>query len=122
MFIVPVALGVLTFGQQVAEIPMPERPVLKAGLGACSAEFRVRDADGSPSFGATIHVRVRYGVLGIKRTDLEVGTDSNGHARIEGLPAKAKPLAYDIQKDGKKATAEQIVADMCQAKYDVTLK
>ena len=73
-------------------------------------------------YGATIHVRVQYGPLNVKRMDLEIGTDSEGKARIKGLPDKAKPLAYDIQKGDKKATAAQDLAKSCQGKHEVTLK
>ena len=102
--------------------PSPEVPVLKANLGGdCSADFVVRQ-DGQPVYNATIHVRVRYGAFSLKRSDLEIGTNSDGKARIEGLPAKAKPLAYDIHKDEKKAAAEQDVTNMCHAMFDVSLK
>jgi hypothetical protein len=116
------ALMLAAFAQQPPATAPVEIPILKAGLGSCAADFVVKDAQGAPVYGAAIHVRVRYGVLGVKRADLEVGTNSNGEARIEGLPAKAKPLAYDIQKDGRKATAEQNVADRCEAKFDIALK
>ena len=42
-------------------------PVLKANLGDCSADFVVRGADGHPVYNATIHVRVRYGFMSLKR-------------------------------------------------------
>jgi len=82
----------------------------------------VKDSEGKPVYAATIHVRVRYGVWGIKRADLEVGANSDGEARIEGLPDKAKPLTYDIQKAGRKAVVEQNVSDNCHANYEVSLK
>ena len=109
-------------GQQPAEPAKPEVTVLKAGLGGCSADFVIKDADGKPVYAANVHVRVRYGVFGVKRADLEVGTNSNGEARIEGLPDKARPMTYDVQKDAKKASAEQDVAANCHPKYDLTLK
>ena len=112
--------GVLA--QQPAEQPKPELAVLKAGLGPCSADFSVKDADGMPVYGASVHVKVRYGAFGVKRADLEVGTNSSGEARMEGLPDKARPLVYDVQKSGKKATAEQNVTTACNAKYALTLK
>ena len=82
----------------------------------------VKDGAGAPVYLATIHVRVRYGPLNVKRMDLEVGTNSEGKARIEGLPDKARPLAYEIQKDMKKATTEQNVAQTCQGAFTITLK
>jgi len=122
MLITAFALTAGLLAQQPTDAPKLEVPVLKAGLGPCSADFIVKDADGMPVYAAAVHVRVRYGVFGIKRADLEVGTNSNGEARIEGLPDKARPLVYDVQKDDKKAAAEQNVESSCNAKYDLTLK
>jgi hypothetical protein len=102
--------------------PPQEVPVLKANLGGdCSADFVVRQ-DGQPVYNATIHVKVRYGALSLKRSDLEIGTNSDGKARIEGLPTKAKPLAYDVHKDTRKAALEQDVANTCHATFEVELK
>jgi hypothetical protein len=112
-------LGALLASQQAAP---QEIPVLKANLGDCSADFLVRAADGKPVYNATIHVRVRYGAFSVKRSDLEIGTNADGKARIEGLPSKAKPLAYDIRKDNQKAAVEQNVADNCHAMFEVALK
>ena len=99
-----------------------EVPVLKANLGSCSADFAVRGADGQPVYNATIHVRVRYGFMSLKRSDLEIGTNADGKARIEGLPSKAKPLAYDIRKGAASAAVMQDVEAMCTAAFDVALK
>ena len=122
MRIAAIVLAGLALAQQ-PESPTPDIAVLKANLGGdCSADFTVAGADGKPVYAATIHVRVRYGPLNLKRADLEIGTNSDGKARIEGLPAKARPLAYDIGKEGKKAMAEQNVADMCHASFEVSLK
>jgi hypothetical protein len=67
-------------------------------------------------------VRVRYGFMSLKRSDLEIGTNADGKARIEGLPAKAKPLAYDIRKEPATAAVAQDVEAMCNASFDVALK
>ena len=122
MLLATIAFAAVALARQPAEAPKPEIAVLKAGLGACSADFSVRDADGKPVYAATIHVRVRYGVWGIKRSDLEVGTNADGKARIEGLPSKAKPLIFDIQKASFKSVVEQNVSDSCNAKHEVSLK
>src|SRR5581483_6702241 len=90
------AAGVLFQQPGGAPKPVPV-PILDAKLGTkCSADFTVNDEEVKPVYDATVHVRVRYGFAGIKRSDLEVGTNSEGKARIQGLPDKAKPLAYDI--------------------------
>lgn len=122
MTLFTIALTAIALAQQPPEAPRPEMAVLKAGLGACSADFTVKDSDGMPVNAATIHVKVRHGMMGIKRMDLEVTTNIEGKARIEGLPAKARPLAYDIQKAGRKAVAGQNLSKNCQATHEVSLK
>jgi hypothetical protein len=107
---------------QAGEPPKPEVPSLKAGLGTCVADFTVKDANGKPVYQATIHSKIRYGAMSIKRMDVEVSTNDEGKARIEGLPTKAKPIVYDIEKAGTKVTAQQDVANACMASLQVTLK
>lgn len=107
---------------QAAGESKSEVPVLKAGVGTCAADFVVSDANGKPVYLATIHARIRYGALNVKRMDVEVSTNDEGKARIEGLPNKARPIVYDIEKDGTKATSQQDVATGCEASLQVTLK
>lgn len=122
MVSVAFVLSVLALAQQPAEPAPPKMAVLEADLGDCSADFTVRDASGAPVYGATISVQVRYGFMNLRRSDLEVGTNADGRARIEGLPAKAKTLNYDIRKDGKGAMVQQDVATLCRGVYEVALK
>src|SRR4051812_6337160 len=97
--------------------------LMKANLGgSCSADFTVKDASGKPVFGALVHVKVRYGFAGVKRADLEVGTSSEGKARVEGLPDKARPMTWEVKKDAKTIEVTQDVADTCRATFDVVLK
>ena len=115
------ALALVVLAQQPAKAP--DVTLMQAALGgSCSAEFTVKDAGGKPVYAAMVHVKVRYGFAGVKRADLEVGTSSEGKARLEGLPDKARPMTYDISKDEKKIEVTQDVADMCHATFDVTLK
>ena len=123
MIIATIALAAVAFVQQpAAEAPEPDLAVISARLGGCAADFTVRDADDQPVYAAIVHVRIRYGFLGIKRMDLEVGTDSVGKARVEGLPDTVKPLTFDIRKGDKKALAEQTHLSDCQATYEVSLE
>src|SRR5207244_10033637 len=115
------AAAALLLLQQPAKTP--DVTLMKASLGgSCSADFTVKDADGKPVYAAMVHVKVRYGFAGVKRADLEVGTSSEGKARIEGLPDKARLMTYDIKKDDRKVEVTQDVADMCHATFDVTVK
>ena len=96
--------------------------IISARLGDCSADFTVTDATGAPVYAAIVHVRIRYGFMGVKRMDLEVGTNSDGKTRVEGLPEDARPLIYDITKDNRTATVEQNLSTTCRGTYQVTLK
>ena len=117
-------MALATFAQQQApaEPAKPGPTVINARLGGCAADFTVTDADGKPVFDATVHVLIRYGFMSVKRMDLEVGTNADGKARVEGLPEKAKPLVYDITKGETKGTAAQNLQDECKGIYAVTLK
>jgi len=118
-----VLIAALALAFAAAQSANPQEvPVLKANLGSCSADFTVRGADGQAVYNATIHVRVRYGFMSLKRSDLEIGTNADGKARIEGLPSKAKPLAYEIRKEAAMAAVTQDVEAMCTASFDVALK
>ena len=108
MIIATIVLAAVGLVQQpVAEAPEEDLAVISARLGACAADFTVKDADDQPVYAAIVHVRIRYGFLGIKRMDLEVGTGSDGQARVEGLPDKVKPLTFDVRKADKEAFVEQ---------------
>ena len=122
MIIATMALVATLTQQPPAGTQKPDLAVISARLGMCAADFTVKDAEGKPVYTAIVHVRVRYGFMNVKRMDLEVGTNSEGKARVEGLPAKAKPLVYDITKADKKATAEQDLETSCQKTFEVSLK
>lgn len=121
MPILHIALLALSLAQQPDAGKEPEVAVISARLGPCSADFIVTGADGKGIYAATVHVRIRYGFLGLKRMDLEVGTNGDGRARVEGLPEDARPLTYDITKDDKKTTVQQNLETSCRAKYEVSL-
>jgi len=115
--------AVLAIASLPAQAPTdPQLAVISARLGDCSADFTVRDVGGKPIYAAIVHVRIRYGFMGVKRMDVEVGTNSDGQARVEGLPAKGKPLTYDISQADRRTTVAQDLAASCRAKYEVSLK
>jgi hypothetical protein len=123
MLLLTVALAALSAAPQVAQQqPTPELAVISARQGECFGDFVVTDEAGRPVYAAVVHVRVRYGFLGVKRIDLEVGTNSEGKARVEGLPANGRTLVYDITKDNLKATVEQSLETVCRAEHKVVLK
>ena len=120
--IVLVVLVLAAPGQQSGAAPALEVPAIRAGLGSCSADFTVKDAEGKPVYAAAVHVRLRYGMMSVKRMDLEVSTNSDGKALVDTLPAKGKPFVYDIQKGDRKATVQQDVTKECHGTYEVSLK
>ena len=61
-----------------APAPNDKVPVIEGGAGPCSLELTVRGADGKPVYAATVKVHIKYGFGGIRRLDLEAGTNSDG--------------------------------------------
>ena len=121
MLVLPMLLAAALLAQQHES--NADVTLMKAGLGgSCSADFAVKDAEGKPVVGATVHVKLRYGFAGVKRADLEIETSPNGKVRIEGLPEKAKPMTYEVKKDELKAEVTQDVSQTCHATFDVALK
>src|SRR5882762_9942515 len=79
------------------EKPTPENfvPVISGDLGGCSAEFTVTGTKLKPIYKAKLEVELRYGFGGFHRTSLEIYTNVDGKARVEGLPERSKrPLAF----------------------------
>jgi hypothetical protein len=100
----------------------PEIPVVDGGLGSCRADFTVKDEAGKPIYNAKVNVTIKSGFLNRKKTELEVGTNSNGKARVTGLPdLPKKPLEFQI----KSGTVSKAITDdpstNCTAVYEVTL-
>lgn len=118
MLTIALALTVLI----AAQTPQPDPVVLSAGLGGCSAEFTVTDADGQPVYAALIRTTVRYGMMSMKKMELEISTGSDGKAKIQGLPSKAKPLAYFIVKGPDKGSATQDLEKQCNTTFAVAIK
>src|SRR5262249_44539343 len=117
MFLPALALAIATLQQPST----PELPVIDAKLGSCSADFTVKDAADAPVYDATMHVRIRYGFMSVKRMDLEVGTNSAGLARVVGLPENAKLLTYEVVKGNSKKSITQDVPKVCKGTYGVSL-
>jgi hypothetical protein len=100
-----------------------EIPVVDGGLGSCRADFTVKDGSGKPIYNAKIHVLIKYGFLSKRKTELEVGTNSDGKARVTGLPnMPKKPLEFSIKSGTVSTTVTDDPSDDCNATFDVTLK
>lgn len=101
----------------------PEIPVVDGGLGSCRADFTVKDGSGKPVYNAKVHVLIKYGFFSKRKTELEVGTNSDGRARVTGLPnLPKKPLEFSIKSGTVETTVTDDPSNNCNATFDVTLK
>lgn len=73
-------------------------PTVDAEVGPCIVDFTVTDRIHKPIYGAMIRTKFKYGFWGVRRMDLVVYTNSDGHARFAGLPSKLRnpPLDFTI--------------------------
>ena len=99
-------------------------PVIQGGAGPCSLELTVIGADGKPVYAATVKVHIAYGFGGMRRLDLEAGTNSDGKVKFAGLPARVQrpPLEFHGSKDEFTGIAAFDPSTECQAKDDITLE
>jgi len=119
-FLTPTLLLILCGGLLAAQ--SSQVPVVDGALGSCRADFTVKDGSDKPIYNAKIHVLIRYGFLSKRKTELEVGTNSDGKATITGLPnMPKKPLEFSIKSGTVETTVTDDPSDNCNAKFDVTL-
>jgi hypothetical protein len=98
-------------------------PSLDAEAGPCSVEMTVMDGSDEPVYAATIRVRVSYGFLGVRRVDLEIGTNGEGKARFVGLPQDADRILYfRASKGGLKGVAAHSTGQNCEARHLIVLR
>jgi hypothetical protein len=100
----------------------PEVPKVDGGVGPCRADFTVKDGSGKPLYNAKISVVLKYGFMNLRKTELEVGTNSDGKARFTGLPEDPKkPLAFHVKSGDVSHTVTDDPSTNCNATFDVTL-
>jgi hypothetical protein len=74
-----------------AQTPDPHQvPVMDGEAGPCSIAFTVTDIKGAPVYDARIRVHIAYGLMGVRRLDLEAATNVDGKTQFKGLPEKIK--------------------------------
>jgi len=97
---------------------------MQGDAGPCSLELTVRGADGKAVYAATVKVHIKYGFGGIRRLDLEAGTNSEGKVRFDGIPAKVQrpPLEFHGSKDELTGIASFDPSAECHAQRDLTLQ
>lgn len=129
---IALAFSVTTIGkgQQPAPSPQPspasaqQVPTIDGGLGPCSVELTVTDGQAKGVFNATVKVHIAYGFAGIRKMDLEAGTNSDGKVLFKGLPAKVHnpPLEFHASKNDLTGLASYNPATECQARHDIILE
>ena len=98
-------------------------PAMDGGAGPCSLELTVAGPDGKPVYAAKIKVHIVYGFGGIRRLDLEAGTNSAGKVKFTGLPARVRrpPLEFHVSKDEFVGVATYDPSAECEAKHGITV-
>jgi hypothetical protein len=122
MCLAAVLLASAANGRLFATEPV-EVPVINGNLGPCTADFLVTDASNKPIYDAKIHVTILYGFMNKRRSDLEIGTNSDGKARFEGLPDKLKkpPLEFKVRSGEQTKSVMHDPAVECHANFTVAL-
>jgi len=100
----------------------PQVPVINGMAGACSANFTVTDSEKKPIYDAKIEVTIRYGFAGMHKSELQIGTNSDGKARVTGLPEKSKkPLEFRVSSGTLSKTVRINPTEKCDSSVDVVL-
>ena len=110
--------------QAQAPAPNEKVPVIQGGAGPCSIELTIMGADGKPVYAATVKVHIKYGFGGMRRLDLEAGTNSDGKVKFGGLPARVQrpPLEFHASKDEYEGVAAFDPSKECEARHGITLE
>ena len=80
------------------------------------------DAAKKPIYDAKINVVIRYGFGGLHKTELQVGTNSDGKAKVIGLPEKSKKaLEFRIRSGDLSKTVMVNPSEKCASSVEVVL-
>jgi hypothetical protein len=98
-----------------------EVPVIDAGMGLCTADITVMDSGHHAIYKANVSTRIRSGFAGLKKLDLEVGTNVDGRARFTGLPERPRDtLQFTADYQGRSNTV-LLESPNCHAALSVFL-
>ena len=117
-------LGLILSAPALAQNPDPRSiPVVDGGIGPCTADFTITDADNKPVYLAKIKVHIAYGFMSTRKLDLEVSTNIDGKARFTGLPDRVKRgLFFEASEGDRTGNAFDDPSKTCQAQFTVTLR
>lgn len=120
--VLAVVLSVPTFSQTPTPDPHAV-PVLDGGAGPCSADFTITDAAGAPVYAAKIKVHIAYRFGSFHKLDLEVSTNTDGKARLTGLPNRVKRgLNFQASEGDRTGEAAVDPSTTCNANLTIALK
>ena len=115
--------GRASFSQQQPAADQQKVPSLNGGAGPCSVDFTISDPNGKPLLDAKVRVHISYGFLGKRTLDLEIGTNTAGKARLEGLPSKIHEAAYFQVSQGELEGSALFDPEAnCHAQHDIMLQ
>jgi len=98
-------------------------PVLDGGIGPCTADITITDANGAPVYAATVKVHIAYGFMNARKLDLQLGTNVDGKARFTGLPDKIKHGFYFHASEGDRSgEAFDDPTNTCKAQLPITIR
>lgn len=107
--------------QSAAEAFAPAE--ISADLGTCSALIAVTGVDSKPIYAAKVNTRIKYGLFGAKKLDLEAYTAVDGKVKITNLPEVLKrPMYIYISKGEKEEIVEFKPNVHCNAIFNVQLR
>lgn len=104
-------------------IAFAEPPTISADLGACTADFKVTDAQDKPMYDAKVHAIIRYGFMAKRKTELEAATDANGQVKFIGMPSDPKrDIVFDVRKGNLTQSVPYDPTANCHQFFEVKLK
>lgn len=104
--------------------PPPQQvPVINGGAGPCSLELTITTSGGQPVYAATVKVHMAYGFAGVRKLDLEAGTNADGKVTFAGLPSRVHrpPLEFTASKEQLTGVAAYNPDAECHAKHDIIM-
>ena len=106
-----------------AQTPDPHSiPAVDAGIGQCTADFTITDADSEPIYAAKVKVHIAYGFASARKLDLEVGTNVDGKARFTSLPDRVKKgLFFEASEGDRTGNAFVDPSKTCQSQLTIAL-
>jgi hypothetical protein len=133
MKIRPTALGILLLtvcGLVIAagaqsNVPPQPVPIIDGGLGRCSVELAIMNADGKPVASASVKVHIAYGFGGFHKLDLEAGANIDGKVKFTGLPSSVRRPPLEFRASSREGhlegKAEYDPAAECHANREIKL-